>query len=254
MKALFSTAFFCFALLFSAFAQNEGEKTRLKIWHETARFVYADNGKPELADKLQSESKPAFEASIKADEEKVYSRLYKPLEESGSIYAGLRDEQAKTNKLIVEIVRKLRESPSRKGKPERQKAVDDLQSRLAKLANGMTLPEAETVQKQPTAVDSAINEPSPEEPLTSPEPDEPAPGVIAAPGAAEEKPAPAAPSDGMMMTALGISLLSLLGLIYVLTRLGKKPASDPKLQQEIADLRQEVAILRAELERKRGEY
>src|SRR5687767_5893242 len=86
MKALFTTAFICFSLLISALAQTEGEKTRLRIWHETARFVFADNGKPELANKLQSESKAAFEASIKADEEKVYSRLYKPLEESGSIY------------------------------------------------------------------------------------------------------------------------------------------------------------------------
>ena len=132
----------------SAHAQTELGKPTLdeaktQIWCATARFVYEDTGVPDLKGTLRCDgSLQAFENSIKADKQSVYSRLYKPLEGRGAIYNGLATDEARLSKLTTEIVNRLK-TPARTNDPTRMERLTALEASLKTFVeNGTPLGDA----------------------------------------------------------------------------------------------------------------
>ncbi|MBC6608641.1 hypothetical protein H8B13_17575 [Hymenobacter sp. BT188] len=105
------------------------DESKTQIWCATAKFVYEDTGVPELKGTLRCDgSLQAFENSIKADKQSVYSRLYKPLER-GAIYNGLTTDEARLNKLTTEIINRLK-NPARTNDPVRMQRLTALETGL----------------------------------------------------------------------------------------------------------------------------
>ncbi|QIL76730.1 hypothetical protein [Hymenobacter sp. HDW8] len=105
------------------------DESKTQIWCATAKFVYEDTGVPELKSTLRCDgSLQAFENSIKADKQSVYSRLYKPLER-GAIYNGLTTDEARLNKLTTEIINRLK-NPARTNDPVRMQRLTALETGL----------------------------------------------------------------------------------------------------------------------------
>ncbi|NVO84782.1 hypothetical protein [Hymenobacter terrestris] len=108
------------------------DEQKVQIWCAAARYVYEDNGRPNLKDKLNCNSSlKAFETSIKADSQKVYSLLYQPLEGRGTMYAGLGSNEARVQKLTSEIVNRLKSSAARRADPARMQRLTALETALA---------------------------------------------------------------------------------------------------------------------------
>lgn len=148
----------------SAYAQTELGKPTLdeaktQIWCATARFVYEDTGVPDLKSTLSCDgSLQAFENSIKADKQSVYSRLYKPLER-GAIYNGLATDEARLSKLTTEIVNRLK-TPARTNDPARMERLTALEASLKTfIENGTPLGDASiSLVAQETADTAALAE------------------------------------------------------------------------------------------------
>ncbi|GAB2461969.1 hypothetical protein GCM10011375_13420 [Hymenobacter qilianensis] len=159
------------------FASNANAQTQLgqptldeaktQIWCATARFVYEDTGVPELKSTLRCDgSLQAFENSIKADKQSVYSRLYKPLEGRGAIYNGLTTDPARLTKLTTEIINRLK-NPARTNDPVRMQRLTALETGLKSFVqNGTPLGDtgadlvaqeaADTASLADTTVDSDV--------------------------------------------------------------------------------------------------
>lgn len=104
---------------------------KVQIWCAAVRYVYDDNGRPNLKDKLNcGGSLKAFENSIKADSQKVYSLLYQPLEGRGTMYKGLGSNDARLQKLASEIVARLKSSAARRADPARMQRLTTLETAL----------------------------------------------------------------------------------------------------------------------------
>ena len=105
------------------------DEAKTQIWCATAKFVYEDTGVPDLKSTLRCDgSLQAFENSIKADKQSVFSRLYKPLER-GAIYNGLTTDEARLNKLTTEIINRLK-NPARTSDPARMQRLTALETGL----------------------------------------------------------------------------------------------------------------------------
>ena len=115
------------------------DEQKVQIWCAAARYVYDDNGRPNLKDKLNcGSSLKAFEGSIKADSQKVYSLLYQPLEGRGTMYAGLASNEKRLQKLTSEIVSKLKSSAARRANPARMERLATLETALNSYVNSGT--------------------------------------------------------------------------------------------------------------------
>ncbi|TGD78412.1 hypothetical protein [Hymenobacter wooponensis] len=107
------------------------DEQKVQIWCATARYVYDDNGRSNLKSQLQcGSSLNAFEASIKADSQRVYSALYQPLEGKGTMYKGLGSNSSRLQKLTTEIINRLKASPARRANPARMQRLATLETAL----------------------------------------------------------------------------------------------------------------------------
>ncbi|SNC77335.1 hypothetical protein SAMN06265337_3918 [Hymenobacter gelipurpurascens] len=107
------------------------DEQKVQIWCATVRYVYDDNGRSNLKSKLQcGSSLNAFEASIKADSQRVYSALYQPLEGKGAMYKGLGSNSSRLQKLTTEIITRLKASPARRANSARMQRLATLETAL----------------------------------------------------------------------------------------------------------------------------
>ncbi|AIZ62943.1 hypothetical protein PK28_03220 [Hymenobacter sp. DG25B] len=107
------------------------DEQKVQIWCATVKFVYEDTGRPNLKNSLQcGSSLKAFENSIKADSQRVYSALYQPLEGKGAMYKGLGSDKSRLQKLATEIINRLKASPARRKDPARMQRVEELATQL----------------------------------------------------------------------------------------------------------------------------
>jgi hypothetical protein len=138
------------------------DEQKVQIWCATARYVYDDNGRSNLKSKLQcGSSLNAFEASIKADSQRVYSALYQPLEGKGTMYKGLGSNSSRLQKLTTEIITRLKASPARRANPARMQRLATLETALNNYVQNGTpigdLSTAETVTEQVDTTATAEN-------------------------------------------------------------------------------------------------
>ncbi|TGE05371.1 hypothetical protein [Hymenobacter fodinae] len=107
------------------------DEQKVQIWCATARYVYDDNGRSNLKGRLNcGSSLSAFESSIKADSQRVYSALYQPLEGKGTMYKGLGSNSSRLQKLTTEIINRLKASPARRANPARMQRLATLEAAL----------------------------------------------------------------------------------------------------------------------------
>ncbi|MFD2785842.1 hypothetical protein [Hymenobacter rubripertinctus] len=115
------------------------DEQKVQVWCAAVRYVYDDNGRGNLTDKLNcGGSLKAFENSIKADSQKVYSLLYQPLEGRGTMYKGLGSNDSRLQKLTSEIVAKLKSSAARRADPARMQRLTTLETALNSYVNSGT--------------------------------------------------------------------------------------------------------------------
>lgn len=108
------------------------EEKKVQIWCATVRYVYNDNGRSNLNNTLRCDGTlKAFENSIKADSQRVYSLVYQPLEGKGVMYKGLGSDQSRLQRLSKEIINRLGGSPQRRKNPARMAQLNRLQAALA---------------------------------------------------------------------------------------------------------------------------
>ncbi len=108
------------------------DEAKVQIWCATARYVYADAGRPRLAASLRCEggNLAALASSLRPDSLRIYTLLYAPIEGRGRIYRGLKDNPARLAALTKAIVGKLGASAARQRDPARLAALQMLEKRL----------------------------------------------------------------------------------------------------------------------------
>ena len=108
------------------------DESKVQIWCATARYVYADAGRPQLQRTLRCEggNLSALAASLRPDSLRIYSLLYAPIEGKGRIYKGLKDNPARLAALTKAIIGKLKASPARQRDPARLAGLQTLEKKL----------------------------------------------------------------------------------------------------------------------------
>jgi hypothetical protein len=108
------------------------DESKVQIWCATARYVYADAGRPQLQRTLRCEggNLSALAASLRPDSLRIYSLLYAPIEGKGKIYKGLKDNPARLAALTRAIIGKLKASPARQRDPTRLAGLQTLEKKL----------------------------------------------------------------------------------------------------------------------------
>ena len=108
------------------------DEAKVQIWCATARYVYADAGRPRLQGTLRCEggNLSALAASLRPDSLRIYSVLYAPIESKGKVYKGLKDNPARLAALVRAIVGKLRASPARQRDSARLAGLQALEKKL----------------------------------------------------------------------------------------------------------------------------
>ncbi|WP_151086767.1 hypothetical protein [Hymenobacter baengnokdamensis] len=108
------------------------DEAKVQIWCATARYVYADAGRPQLQRSLRCEggNLQALAASLRPDSLRIYSVLYAPIEAKGRIYKGLKDNPARLTALVKAIIGKLKASPARQRDPARLAGLQTLEKKL----------------------------------------------------------------------------------------------------------------------------
>jgi hypothetical protein len=111
---------------------SQYRQAKLGIWCETTRFIYADNGADSLLKRLSCRNWNSLQASLQLNalgEKAFFDAIEKP-----AIYAGYTTYDARLAKLIDEISKKLKASPSRQARDPQLQGVDSLQRKLAAIA------------------------------------------------------------------------------------------------------------------------
>ncbi len=111
-------------------------QAKLEIWCETMRFIYRDNGADSLLQSLNCQDWVAFDKSMSPNY--LQTRTFYQSIEKPSIYSGYTTYNAKLQKLVEEIGKKLRSSPVRAANQNRVQKVDSLQASLLVLAASPT--------------------------------------------------------------------------------------------------------------------
>ncbi|SHK05827.1 hypothetical protein [Hymenobacter psychrotolerans] len=194
------------------------DEQKVQIWCATVRYVYDDNGRANLKSQLNcGSSLKAFENSIKADSQRVYSALYQPLEGKGTMYKGLGSNPSRLQKLTTEIINRLKSSPARRANPARMQRLATLEAALNNyVQNGTPIGSlAATEAAVPDAADTAAS-------LDAGAPEVSGDAGLAEAGVAERQPAAGSGAGESLMNkffgplALILSLLSL--VLYALMR------------------------------------
>ncbi len=108
------------------------DEAKVQIWCATARYVYADAGRPQLQRTLRCEggNLAGLAASLRPDSLRIYSVLYLPIEGKGKIYKGLKDNPARLAALAKAIISRLKASPARQRDPARLAGLQALEKKL----------------------------------------------------------------------------------------------------------------------------
>jgi len=108
------------------------DESKVQIWCATARYVYADAGRPQLQRTLRCEggNLNVLAASLRPDSLRIYSLLYAPIEGKGKIYKGLKDNPARLAALTKAIIGRLKASPARQRDPARLAGLQTLEKKL----------------------------------------------------------------------------------------------------------------------------
>ena len=108
------------------------DEAKVQIWCATARYVYADAGRPQLQRTLRCEggNLGALAASLRPDSLRIYSLLYAPIEGKGKIYKGLKNNPARLAALTRAIIGRLKASPARQRDPTRLAGLQTLEKKL----------------------------------------------------------------------------------------------------------------------------
>jgi hypothetical protein len=115
------------------------DEQKVQVWCATARFVYEDNGRPNLKNTLKcGGTLKEFERSIRADSQRVFSALYQPLEGRGAIYKGLGSNPSRLQKLKTEIINRLKSSPARRASTARMARLSTLETALTNYVDNGT--------------------------------------------------------------------------------------------------------------------
>ncbi|HEX8425919.1 hypothetical protein [Hymenobacter sp.] len=159
-----STVFFAALLLTVAagraqtpLGQPSFDEQKVQVWCATAKFVYEDNGRPNLKSTLRcGGALKEFENSIKADSQRVFSALYQPLEGRGTIYRGLGSNPSRLQKLKTEIISRLKSSPARRASPARMQRLAALETALTNYVENGTPIGNQTEEASAEAVDTTL--------------------------------------------------------------------------------------------------
>ncbi|MDJ0366263.1 hypothetical protein QMK33_13975 [Hymenobacter sp. H14-R3] len=108
------------------------DEAKVQIWCATARYVYADAGRPQLQRTLRCEggNLAGLAASLRPDSLRIYSVLYLPIEGKGKIYKGLKNNPARVAALAKAIIGRLKASPARQRDPARLAGLQALEKKL----------------------------------------------------------------------------------------------------------------------------
>ncbi len=193
------------------------DEAKVQIWCATARFVYDDAGRPRLKSTVRCAGAdlPALAASLRPDSLRIYSLLYQPIEDRGSIYQGKKGTPAQLGALVKAIVRKLNASPARRRDPARLARLQALETALTNyVAHGTPpgdVPAAMTPAAPDTAATADASAPGPAEAAEAQAVRDANPGALSPPAA------PATLLDRFAAPlALILGILSL--VLYVMLR------------------------------------
>lgn len=120
-----------FAAQVDSLAFNQG---RTRIWCETARFIYEDNGADSLLASINCQSIETLKTSIASTDERLGALRLLNSVDKPAIYAGFTSTEASLQKLVTEVVARLKSSPVRRADPARLSSVDSLQQQLMLVA------------------------------------------------------------------------------------------------------------------------
>lgn len=134
------------------------DEAKVQIWCATARYVYADAGRPQLQRTLHCEggNLGALAASLRPDSLRIYSVLYAPIEGKGKIYKGLKDNPARLAALTRAIISKLKASPARQRDPARLAGLQTLEKKLTDYVQ-TGLPPADPAPAPQAEADASAN-------------------------------------------------------------------------------------------------
>ncbi len=110
---------------------NQG---RTRIWCETARFIYEDNGADSLLASINCQSIETLKSSIASTDGNLGALRLMNSVDKPAIYAGFSSTEARLQKLVSEIVTRLKSSPIRRSNTARLNSVDSLQQQLMLVA------------------------------------------------------------------------------------------------------------------------
>ena len=144
-------------------AQNDSltfNQGRLRIWCETARFVYEDNGADSLLPSLNCQSLETLKNSMASTDGSLgVMRLMNTIDKP-AVYKGFSTTEAKLQKLANEISSRLKQSSVRRTNPARLNRVDSLQQQLLLVARQVGAQAAEVNEGAKPAAPVASGEPA----------------------------------------------------------------------------------------------
>ncbi|MBW3545843.1 MAG: hypothetical protein KY428_09655, partial [Bacteroidetes bacterium] len=120
-----------FAAQVDSLAFNQG---RTRIWCETARFIYEDNGADSLLPSINCQSIETLKASIGSTDGRLGALRLLNSVDKPAIYAGFTSTEASLQKLVNEVIARLKSSPVRRSNPARLSGVDSFQQQLMLVA------------------------------------------------------------------------------------------------------------------------
>ncbi|MDO7885907.1 hypothetical protein [Hymenobacter cheonanensis] len=221
------------------------DEAKVQIWCATARYVYADAGRPQLQRTLRCEggNLAALAASLRPDSLRIYSLLYAPIEGKGRIYKGLKDNPARLAALTRAIIGKLKASPARQRDPARLAGLQTLEKKLTDYVQ-TGLPPADPAPAPQAEADATANPGLAEAAEASAAPT-PAAGLAAAPAAEPLLNRIFAPL-ALILSILSLVLYGMLRLSLGRTLRELRRASPPASRDLTAAQRQQLEELVAQ--------
>ena len=160
----------CLASPFFLSAQTDSvafDQARLRIWCETARFVYDDNNADSLLASINCQSWESLRQSVKGTDASLgVTRLMNSVDKP-AIYRGFSTNEARLQKLVGEISNRLKQSSVRRNNSARLSRVDSLEQQLKLLARHAGTP-GDGRYTEPTAATTAEESYAEEELQTGP--------------------------------------------------------------------------------------
>ncbi|AHM63101.1 hypothetical protein D770_24280 [Flammeovirgaceae bacterium 311] len=139
-------------------AQNDSlafHHARLRIWCETTRFVYEDNGADSLLPSVNCQSWEALNNSMAATDASLGVQRLMNSVDKPAVYQGFTSTEAKLQKLVTEISTRLKQSSVRRTNAVRLNRVDSLQQQLMLIARQVGAQSEELAATDNGAADDA---------------------------------------------------------------------------------------------------